>query len=363
MASGSTDPILYIGTYTKKLPHVGGKPADGVYVYRMDTATGALRRQSAVGGLENPSFLTVDPARRYAYAVQETSEFEGHTGGGVSSLSIDQNSGDLTFLGSQPTHGAHSCYVSVHASGHYVMTANYSGGNITVLPIDSHGTIAPASDVVDQTGPHPFHDGPHPHAFETAPGGKFVLVPDCGLDRLYVYRLDTSSGKLAPHDPPWATLAPGAGPRHLTWNADGTRIYCINERNSTLTVFDWDAERGVLKELQTLPTLPADFQGSNSCADIHIHPNGRFVYGSNRGHNSIATFAVGADGTLTAVGHTSTEGRTPRNFAIDPSGAWLLAANQDTNNIATFSIDLHSGLPQYTGLSEEVPSPVCIRFA
>jgi 6-phosphogluconolactonase len=362
MAHGTHDPILYIGTYTQQLPHVRGQSAEGVYVYRMEQASGALRRQSAVGGLANPSFVNVDAGRRFAYAVQETDTFEGHVGGGVSVLAIDQETGDLTLLGSQPTHGAHPCYVEVAEGGRWLLVANYSGGNVCVLPIAGDGTIGPTVTVVDHDGPHPHHDGPHPHSFVSAPGGRLALVPDCGLDRLYVYALDAQSGTLTPHAPPWATLAPGAGPRHLAWNADGTILYCINERNSTLTVFAWDGASGSLRELQTLSTLPEGFSGSNSTADVHVHPNGRFVYGSNRGHNSIASFAVQPDGTLRPTGHTSTEGRIPRNFAIDPTGTWLLAANQDTNNIATFSIDAESGVPQFTGQVAEVPSPVCIRF-
>jgi 6-phosphogluconolactonase len=356
--------LVYIGTYTEQLPHVRGRAAEGIYVYRMDRDTGTLRLQSTASGAANPSFVTLDAERRCLYSVQEISEYAGQAGGGASAFAIDRTTGDLQLIGSQPTHGAHPCYVGIDASGRWLLVANYSGGNVCVLPIAGDGAIGPASAVVAHDGPHPHHDGPHPHAFVAAPGGRLVLVPDCGLDRLYVYRLDRGTGTLVPHDVPWATLAPGAGPRHLAWNAAGDIVYCINERNSTLTVFAFDAESGTLRELQTLSTLPDGFDGSNSCADVHVHPSGRFVYGSNRGHNSIVAFAVDENtGTLRLLGHCSTEGRTPRNFGIDPSGAFLLAANQDSGTVATFTIDQSQGIPRFTGQITEVPSPVCVCFA
>jgi 6-phosphogluconolactonase len=361
MSNQSSGPLVYVGTYTQALPHVNGT-AEGVYVYRLDPGTGALHRQSVGSGVINPSFVTLDAQRRFLYAVQEVGEHEGQDGGAVSAFAVDPATGDLTLINTRPTHGAHPCYVSIDNGGRWLLVANYSGGSAAVLPIGADGSLGPATEVVRHDGPHPHHDGPHPHAAVPAPEEDFVLVPDCGLDRLYVYRLDTASGKLAPHATPWVTLAPGAGPRHLAFDAAGARVYCINERNSTMTTFAYDRGRGELRELQTLPTLPDGFDGRNSCADVHIHPSGRFVYGSNRGHDSIVAFAVDAEsGQLALVGHTSTGGRTPRNFAIDPTGAYLLAANQDTNTVVTFRIDQESGVLEETGLVAEVPSPVCVH--
>lgn len=359
MSQSTGELVVYVGTYTQQLPHVYGK-AEGIYVYRLDLASGALRLQSAAGGVVNPSFVTVDPSRRFLYAVQEVGEYAGSPGGAASAFAIDGRSGDLTPINHQPTHGAHPCYVSVDPTGRWLVTANYSGGSVTLLPIGEDGALGAPAAVVQHEGPSRFHDGPHPHA--AVPVGDFVLVPDCGLDRIYVYRLDGDRGALVPNEPPWAELAPAAGPRHLALHDRGY-LYCINERGSTVTAFAYDRERGALRELQTLSTLPDGFEGRNACADIHLHPSGRFLYGSNRGHDSIAVFTVDeATGRLTAAGHVPTGGRTPRNFAVDPTGAYLLAANQDTDTIVTFRIDQATGALHETGLVAAVPTPVCVHI-
>ena len=352
--------IVYIGTYTQFLPHVHGT-AEGIYVYRLDLATGQLRHLSTASGAVNPSFVTVDAAGRYLYAVQEVGEYAGQPGGAVSAFAIDPDTWALSPINEQLTHGAHPCYAGVDHSGRWLLVANYSGGNASVFPIEPDGGLAPATAVVQHHGPAPHHDGPHPHSAVSTPDGAYVLVPDCGLDRIAIYRLDTASGTLAEHDVPWAALRPGAGPRHLAFHPTGAYVYSINERNSTLTAFAYEPAQDVLRELQTLSTLPEGFAGPNSCADIHIDPSGRYLYGSNRGHNSIAGFAVdAATGTLRPLGHTPTEGRTPRNFGIDPTGTFLLVANQDSNSVVTFRIDPATGALDATGQIAEVPSPVCV---
>jgi 6-phosphogluconolactonase len=358
--SAGDNAIVYIGTYTQFLPHVRGT-AEGIYVCRLDLATGRLEHLSTAPGALNPSFVTVDAANRYLYAVQEVGEYDGQPGGAVNAFAIDPSTHGLSPINEQLTHGAHPCFVGIDHSGRWLLVANYSGGNASVFPIEASGGLAPATAVVQHHGPALHHDGPHPHSAVSTPDGAYVLVPDCGLDKIAIYRLDTANGTLTEHDIPSVALQPGAGPRHLAFHPNGAYLYCINERNSTLTTFAYEPAQGVLRELQTLSTLPEGFGGPNSCADIHIDPSGRYVYGSNRGHNSIAGFAVdAATGTLRSLGHTSTEGRTPRNFAIDPTGTFLLVANQDTNSVVTFRIDPSTGALDTTGQIADIPSPVCV---
>lgn len=354
--------IVYVGTYTRTEPHVQGQ-AEGVYVYRMHPTSGMLRHQSTATGVTNPSFVVVDAQRRFLYAVEELDQFEGQPGGAASAFAIDPATGDLTLLNHQPTHGAHPCYASIDQSGRYLLVANYSGGSVTVLPIAEDGSLGAATDTVQHHGPSLHHDGPHPHSIVQDPAHRFVLVPDCGLDKIFVYRLDLERGTLTPNAPPWVELRPASGPRHLAWHPNGTILYAINERGSTITAFTYDVGQGILSEIQTISTLPEDFTGRNACADIHIDQAGRYLYGSNRGHNSIAIFGIDdATGELQPQGHISTAGRTPRNFAIDPAGRFLLAANQDTSTIVTFGIQPDTGGLTPTEYVTAVPTPVCITM-
>lgn len=355
-----SESVFYVGTYTQVLPHVKGA-AEGIYAYRLDAATGAIERIHTAAGVTNPSFVALHPSRPLLLAVQELGEYNGQPGGAVSSFAVDTQTSALTLLSHQPTHGAHPCYVSVDATGRWVLVANYSGGNITVLPLGEDGQLGAATHVVAHEGISTHHNGAHPHSIRQEQGG-WVLVPDCGLDRLAIYQLDAQRGTLRPHDPPWAQLYPGAGPRHFALSADAHYVYCINELGSSVTVFTYQAEAGQLHEIQTLSTLPDDFGGSNSCADIHIHPTGRWLYGSNRGHDSIVVFEIDpGDGMLTLIEHEPTHGRTPRNFAIDPTGSWLLAANQDSSTIVSFAIDPSTGMLSQRQIAE-VPTPVCVMF-
>jgi 6-phosphogluconolactonase len=362
MSPATSDQIIYIGTYTRAEPHVQGK-AEGIYTYRLDAATGALHYMSVAAGAINPSFVTVDAAQRFLYAVQELDAYAGQPGGALSAFAIDPATKALTPINHQPTHGAHPCYVGIDNSGRYALVANYSGGNVSIFPIGADGALAPASAVVPHQGVPTHHDAPHPHSVVATPDSRYLLAPDCGLDRIFIYRLDAEHGTLIANDPPWVMLAPGAGPRHLAFHPNGNTLFCINERNSTLTALAYEPGGAVLRELQTVSTLPDGFAGQNSCADIHIDPAGRFVYGSNRGHNSIAIFAVDAETMqLRALGHASTGGRTPRNFAIDATGTWLLVANQDTDTVVTLRIDQATGGLTATDQVASVPSPVCVRI-
>ena len=364
--------IVYVGTYTKALSHTPGS-AEGIYRCRFDPATGALAVEGVATGVINPSYLALDPSRRYLYAVEEIDDYEGQASGAVSAFAVDQATGDLTWLNRQPTFGTAPCHVSVDASGRWVLVANYGSGSIAAYPIEAGGRLGTSSAFVQheggsvnpqrQQGPHAHMIMPDPRPVAAGMPTR-VLVNDLGLDKVLAYQLDHGKGTLTPDSPPWGTVEPGQGPRHLAFHPSKDLLYVLNEIGSSLTTFAYDPASGALNALQSLSTLPETFMGRNSCADIHIAPSGRYVYSSNRGHDSIASFAVDeATGTLTALGHTPTGGSTPRNFALDPSGAFLLAANQRGDSIVSFRVDQESGSLTPTGDVATVPTPVCILFA
>ncbi len=351
--------IVYVGTYTSG-------DSEGVYICRLDLSSGKLTLVKTVKGLVNPSFLAIAPQHRYLYSVNEVSKFDGRTGGAVSAFSINQKTGDLTFLNQQPTRGAAPCHLIVDNTGKFVLTANYGGGNVSVFPVLSDGRLGAMTDFVQHQGSGldpERQKAPHAHSIIMAPSNRYAFAADLGIDKIMIYRFDTEKGKLIPDDEPSVKLKPGAGPRHFTFHPGGKYAYVINELNSTITAFLHNETRGSLKEIQTVSTLPGDFSGRNSCADIHVSPSGNFIYGSNRGHDSIVIFAIDVQtGRLTYVGHQPTQGRTPRNFAIDPTGTFLLAANQRSNNIVTFRINSQTGNLILAGSVLEIPSPVCIKI-
>jgi 6-phosphogluconolactonase len=352
--------LVFAGTYTQTMGDVQGT-ARGIPVYRLEPSTGSLTAVSTAAGVTNPSYLALDPRRRFLYAVNELDE------GGVSAFSVDPAMGALTFLNRQASHGGAPAYVSVDHEGHWAMVANYESGSVAVLPIREDGSLGPASDVVQHEG-HSVNperqQGPHAHCIMPDPDNHFVLVADLGLDKIMIYRLDTAHGKLIPNDPPWTEMQPGSGPRHIAFHPNGRYAYVINELDSTLTACTYDAAHGLLHPVQRVSTLPGNFTGENSGAAVRVAPSGRFVYGSNRGHDSIVVFAIdAATGMLTYVDHTSTEGRTPRDFNIDPSGTFLLAANQDSDTIVTFRVDQQTGKLSTAGQVAEVMTPVCVTFS
>ena len=351
--------FVYTGSYTRSMPHVQGKAA-GLSVYRMDPATGALTLAHTVIGLDNPSYLALDPHGRYLYAAEEI------TVGHVSAFAVDPATGGLTLLNRQPSQGADPAHLCVDRDGHWLLVANYSSGTIAIFPVAADGSLGAAADVVQHHGSsvHPERQqAPHAHYITVDPSNRFVLVADLGMDAVLIYRLDSAQGRLVSHDPPAIAMPPGSGPRHLAWHPDGRHAYVIHELASTLEVCSYDAQRGRLQSIQQLSTLPDGFTGTNSTAAVRVAPSGRFVYGSNRGHDSIASFAVdGASGKLRATGHTPTQGRTPRDFNIDPAGRFLLAANQDTDTIVVFSLDEATGALMPTGQVVEIKTPVCIAF-
>ena len=272
--------FVYIGTYTRG-------ESEGIYVYRMDPSSGALKFASLVSGLDNPSFLAIDPQGRYLYAVNEVEGSSGTPGGAVSAFLIDPETGDLTYLNQQSSHGAGPCHLSVDKTGRFVLVANYREGNVSVLPIQEDGRLGEASDIVQHQGSsvNPERQkGPHAHSITLDPANRYAFAADLGLDKVMIYELDLTQGKLRHSEGPWAQVKAGAGPRHFAFHPNGRYAYLINEIDSTFTAFAYDETRGALREVQTVSTLPEDFAGTNSCADVHVLPSGKFVYGSNRGH-------------------------------------------------------------------------------
>jgi 6-phosphogluconolactonase len=362
-ATAGGDLLVYAGTYT-------GTKSKGIYVFRLDSATGKATPPQLAVETRNPSFLALHPGRKFLYAVSEAG---GPAGGRVSGFSIDEKSGRLAFLNQESSMGEGPCYLVVDRTGKNVLVANYGSGGVAVLPIGGDGRLGPASCHVSYQGSsvHPDRQkAPHAHSVNLDPGNRFAVVADLGIDRLLVCPFEPERGNLVFKDPPGdgaggarVPLKPGAGPRHFAFHPGGRFAYVINEINCTVTAFSYDGERGELKEVQSITTLPGKLEGGYSTAEVQVHPSGKFLYGSNRGHDSIAVFAIDREkGTLTPVEHQPTGGKTPRNFGIDPAGKYLLAANQGSDTIVVFRIDPDRGSLKATGEVIEVPSPVCVKF-
>jgi 6-phosphogluconolactonase len=350
--------FVYVGTYTRQ-------DSKGIYAYRFQPATGRLTSIGLAGESENPSFLALHPNHRFLYAVNEISNYEGQSAGSVSSFSINLETGMLTLLNKMTTRGTIPAHLVVDQTGKSLVVANYGSGSVAAFPLNADGSVGAASAFVQQTGSStgPRQRGPHAHAVSLSPDNRFVFVPDLGLDQVLSYRLDAAKGTLPPHDPPFTKVTQGSGPRHFVFHPNGQFAYTLSEMGSLVTVFAYDRADGTLKDLQTISTLPKDFSGTNNAAELEVHPNGRFLYASNRGHDSIAVFAIDLRAnTLTLVEHVPTQGKIPRNFAIDPTGTYLLAANQNTNNIVLFRIDQKTGRLTPTGDDLKTPSPVCLIF-
>ncbi len=351
--------LVYIGTYT-------GAKSKGIYVSRFNSVTGELTAPELAAATPSPSFLAVHPNRRFLYAVGETSQPQGKGGGTVSAFIIDARSGHLTLLNQASSGGAGPCHLAVAGAGKCLLVANYGSGSIAALPIQAAGALAEPGTVVQHRGSsvNPRRQaGPHAHFITADPDNRFALVCDLGLDQVLVYRLDPAKAGLVANDPPFAAVKPGAGPRHLAFHPSGRFVFLINELDSTLTVFAYDKTRGTLDNLQTVSTLPESFTGQGTCAEVQVHPSGRFVYGSNRGDDSIAVFGFDArKGKLTLVEHRPTQGKTPRHFAFDPTGRWLLAGNQGSDNLAVFRVDAKAGRLRGTGHTATVGAPVCAVF-
>jgi len=358
-AAGKGQYLIYVGTYTEK-------KSKGIYAYRFNPATDQLTSLGLAAESVNPSFLAVDPSQRFLYAVNEISKYEGRSSGAVSAFAIDPRTGKLTFLNEVPSRGAGPCHITIDKTGRYALVANYDGGSLAVFPILKDGRLGEASGFVQHKGASinpERQEGPHAHSIYLSPDNRFALSADLGLDEVLVYRFDADHGTLAPNNPPFAKVNPGAGPRHFAFHTSGKFGYVIDEMQSTITVFSYEPSSGALQMLQTVSTLPKDFEGENSAAEVQVHPSGKFLYGSNRGHDSIAMFTINnRKGTLTPNGFALTLGKTPRNFALDPTGEYLFAANQDSDSIVQFRIDPNTGRLTPSGHVLEVPSPVCVTF-
>jgi 6-phosphogluconolactonase len=351
--------LVYIGTYTQG-------QSKGIYLTRLDLGRGTLQPATVAAETANPSFLAVPAHGMFLYAIGELSQLAGKRGGAISAFAIEPADGKLTLLNQQSTRGAGTCHLVIDRTGKYVVVANYGGGSVSCLPIEADGRLGEVVCLMQHKGSsinRHRQEGPHAHGVSLDAVNRFLFVPDLGLDKVMIYRFDENRGILTANDPAFVAAVAGAGPRHFAFHPNGRYAYVINELNSTLTAMSYDAERGVLRPLQNVSTLPARFHGTNTCAEVQVHPSGKFVYGSNRGHDSIVAFAIDAQtGKLRYISHESTRGKEPRNFAIDPSGRYLLAANQSSDNVVVFRIDPSTGRLRATGSTVHVPMPVCVTM-
>ena len=352
--------FVYVGTFTE------GTRARGISVYRMDVATGALALVQTVPGLLSPSFLALHPSGRYLYAVERHWTPERRDVGAVTAFRVAGTTGRLTSLDRRPSGGLSPAHASVHPGGRFALAAHYGSGQVAVLPIGPDGRLGGTSDIAQHAGrgPDPVRqESPHAHFVAADPGGRYILACDLGIDRVMVSTLDLATGELLPNGLPYAQVSSGAGPRHLAFHPSGRSVYVINELDSTLSAFAFDAARGALQIRQTVSALPARCTGPSHTAQVVVHPSGRFVYGSNRGHDSIVVFAIDTTGgRLTLVDHAPSGGKTPRNFNVDPTGTFLLVGNEESDTIVTYRIDRETGRLAATGQTMDSPSPVCIQF-
>jgi 6-phosphogluconolactonase len=353
--------LAYIGTYTED-----GSTSKGIYAYRFDARSSNLTPIGLAAETTNPSFLAIHPNHRFLYAVNETGSYNGQKSGAVTAFSIDHATGKLTQLNQVASGGADPCYITVDKTGKYVLVANYTEGSIAVFPVLSDGRLGEASAFIQHTG-HGINpkrqEGPHAHSIDLSPDNRFAIVDDLGLDETLVYKFDSAKGSLTLNDPPFATAAPGAGPRHFALHPNGQFGYMLAEMGSTITAFSYDGTSGVLRPLQTISTLPKGFTGHNDAAEIEVDLSGKFLYASNRGHDSIAVFAVDQkQGTLKLIEYVPTRGSSPRNFAIDPTGKLIFAENEKSDNIVLFRINPQTGRLTPTSKVLDISQPVCVRF-
>jgi 6-phosphogluconolactonase len=347
---------IYVGTYT-------GPRSKGIYMLRMDSATGALTAPEVAAETPNPSFLALDPTGRFLYAANEVNDFAGAKSGSITAFAVVPETGKLKLLNQQPSGGLSPCHVAVDGAGKNVLAANYGSGSVEVLPIGKDGSLAAPSDFAQDKGSGPNkqrQEGPHAHFAGFDPAGRFALWCDLGMDKVMICHYDAAKGKLTPNSA--ASVAAGAGARHFAFHPGARFLYVISELNSTVTAFSWDAARGTTKLLQEVTTVPAGTRG-NSSAEIAVHPSGKFLYASDRASSTIAIYTIDEQtGKLTPAGFEPTQGRTPRNFAIDPTGNFLVVANQDSGNIVVFRIDQATGTLKATGAKADVGSAVCVAF-
>jgi len=347
---------VYFGTYTW-----GENSGKGIYRSVLDLGTGGLSAAALAAEARNPSFLEIHPNGRFLYAVSES---DG--AGSVSAYALNRDTGDLKFLNQQPSGGAGPCHVSIDHAGRNLLIANYGGGSASVIPIKADGRLAEPTGFVQHAGSslNPKRQKePHAHSINVSPDNRFAFVADLGIDKIMIYRLDIEKGTIVDNNPPFAQVKPGAGPRHFVFHPNGKFAYIINELDCTVAAFAYESASGALRQIQTVTTLPKDFRGFNTCAEVRAHPSGKFLYGSNRGHDSIVVYRIDpAKGTLTFVEHETADVKTPRNFNIDPAGKFCLVANQGSESVVVFRIEPETGALEPTGHKISVPKPVCVRF-
>lgn len=342
---------VYFGTSTR------GGSSKGIYRSVLDMSSGKLSEPVLAVEAVNPSFIEFHPNGKFLYAVSPSGK-----GGSVGAYALDTDTKALKLLNQQPSGGVWPCYVSLDHTGKNVLIANYSSGSASVLPIKADGSLAKPTAVVQHTKSNSGKE-PHAHSINVSPDNRFALVADLGIDKIMIYKLDVEKGTLTAGNPAYAKLKPGSGPRHFCFSPDGKSIYVINEHGSTMTVFAYQADSGTLTEVQTITTLPEGFDGKNWCAEVRVHPSGKFLYGSNRGHDSIVVYKINlTDGKLTYVEHETGDIKTPRNFNIDPTGKFCIVANQDSNSVVVFRIDQKTGSLSPTGHKITIGSPICVRF-
>jgi len=352
--------LFYVGTYTQDTK------SKGIYAYRYDAVSKQITSLGLAAETTNPSFLAISPNGRFLYAVNEVPNYKGPNSGGVSAFSIDKASGKLIFLNEVPSRGADPCYITVDKTGKYVLVANYTGGSLAVFPVLEDGKLGEASDFVQHTGhgANPQRqEGPHAHSIDLSPDNRFAFVDDLGLDALLTYKFDSHTGKLTALNGVVTKFDPGAGPRHFALHPSGKFAYVIAEMQMSVTALTANLEDGTFKQLQSISTVPPDFKGRNDDAEVAVDPSGRYLYASNRGHDSIIWFAIDpGKGTLSPLGYTAAMIKEPRSFEIDPSGTLLFAENQKSDNIVVYRMDEKNGSLTPTGQTLDVSSPVCVKF-
>jgi len=352
--------LFYVGTYTD------GTKSKGIYAFRYDAGTKQTTPLGVAAESVNPSFLAISPDGRFLYAVNEVGNYKGPNSGGVSSFSVDKTTGKLTFLNEVPSRGADPCYITVDKTGKWVLVANYTGGSVAVFPVQEDGKLGEASDFVQHTG-HGANkerqEGPHAHSIDLSPDNRFAFVDDLGLDALLTYKFDAKTGKLTAVSSAVTHFNPGAGPRHFALHPSGKYAYVIAEMEHTVTALAANLQDGTFKPLQSLSTIPPDYKDRNDDAEVEVDPSGKFLYASNRGHDSIIAFAIDPNkGTLSPLGLIVGTIKEPRSFEIDPTGTLLFAENQKSDNIVVFQIDPKTGALNPNGQQYSVPSPVCLKF-
>jgi 6-phosphogluconolactonase len=366
--------LAYVGTYSA--PQGAAGRGQGIYLYEMDPATGALEQRELFATALNPSWLALDPPRAHLYSANEVAT-PGTGFGSVSAYAIDRVSGHLTLLNSVSSEGGGPAHVSIHPSGKYALVANYGGGTVAVLPIQPSGELGSASDVKQDQGtpgpPQPTsappgsfaisgHDRPHAHMIQSDASGRFVFAADLALDQILIWRFDDRKGTLAANDPPSVALPPGDGPRHFAFHPNGRWFYSLQEEASTLVTFDYEPANGRLNAKQTVSTLPKGFAGTNFTSEVMVSPDARFLYVANRLHDSIAWFSIGREGRLAFIGEEWTRGDYPRSFTIDPTGLFLFSCNQRSDAITSFRINRKTGGLTFTGQYTPVGTPAIIVF-